>query len=368
MASRTVEAIKAEALAAVRSSAAKYTGSVAIPTPAKVEAKKAPIEWPVVLKNDGRLFSEAFGDLLPKTFKYKDFYIPSYDGYAYPEWMAAYIPAESDYQSDPALLYDAVLAYACGSVTHLVGPPGTGKTNGIPVLVAARLGLPLLRLGLNKKGMMLEDLIGREAILSGAEGVHTGHRDGMLIPWVQHPCIILADEFCRTNVEISNGLMSLMERNGCLIVENRATPVIARHEHCWILASDNVKGLGDRAAQMIGTDVMDGAILDRFEITLEVDYLPADAQMKLVESWFPGFPAEYAEKLVKFGSLIQESYKKDILPLSFSPRTLKECARYSCLHNNCKDAVRKVVMSKYAEESDISAIKEMYRTAFADTL
>ena len=139
---------------------------------------------------------------------------------------------ESDFRGQDALVYDAALAFSAGSVTHVVGWPGTGKSNGLPVLLASRLGLPLLRLGLNKKGMMFDDLIGREAIKHEDGHTVTGHRDGVLLNWVDQPCIVLADEFSRANAEISNGLMSFMERNGSLIVENRDTPVIKRHEHC----------------------------------------------------------------------------------------------------------------------------------------
>lgn len=339
-------------------------------TPATPKAPEPAIKWPTVLKNTGAAFSELFprewNDVKDKGNP--DFNVPCFKSYAYPEWMKAYIPVDSDYRGDSQLIYDAALAYAAGSVTHVVGWPGTGKTNGLPVYMAEKLNLPILRLGLNKKGMMFDDLIGREAIRQTAAGMETSHRDGLLIPWIEHPCIILADEFARANAEISNGLMSLMERNGCLIVENRASPVIKRHEHCWIVASDNVKGLGDGAGKFVGTDMVDNAVLDRMEVTLEVDYLPESEQIALINQWFPGFPEKEAQKLVKFGSLIQQGYKKDTLPLSFSPRALKETARYACLHQNMAQAVRKVVLAKFAEESDVQAIKEMYRTAFGKAL
>lgn len=191
----------------------------------------------------------------------------------------------------------------------------------------------------------------------------------MLVRWIGHPCIILADEFSRANTEITNGLMSLMERGGCLIVENRDSPVIKRHEHCWIIASDNVKGLGDGMDRgMVGTDQVDGAVLDRFEVTLEVDYLTESQNLALIQSWFPGFPESEARKIVKFGMLIQQGYKKGEMPLSFSPRSLKEVCRYACLHKDVAPAVRKVVLNKYAEEADISAIREFFRTAFGRTL
>lgn len=367
--SSVVEAIKKKALEKAKG----ITGDTTVDM--KEEAPKEPekpLEWPNVLKHTGK--TEKFSKLFPEEFKalkktgQPDFDVPTFRDYKYCPELSAHIPVESDYKSDPQLVYDAALAYAAGSVTHLVGWPGTGKSNGLPVLMAQRLGLPLLRLGLNKKGMMFDDLIGREAIMQTERGTETGHRDGVLLKWVGVPCIILADEFSRANAEISNGLMSFMERGGSLIVENRSTPVIKRHEHCWIIASDNVKGLGDGAGKFVGTDMVDNAVLDRFEVTLEVDYLPEADQLALVNQWFPGFPENEAKKLVKFGMLIQQGYKKDTLPLSFSPRALKECARYACLHQSTALAVRKVVLSKYAEESDIQAVKEMFRTAFGKQL
>lgn len=371
--SSTVEAMKAAALAKIRAK----SGST--PVEAVLEADKAAVvpivpaepEWPNVLKTVSET-TRNFSELFPKHTKFDgfiDFAVPVFTGYEFPVSLAASIPTDSDYMVDSKLLYDAVLAYSVGSVTHLVGPPGTGKTNGLPVLMAARMGLPLLRLGLNKKGMMLDDLIGREAIKSTDKGMETSHKDGVIVNWIENPCLIILDEFSRANTEMTNGLMSLMERNGVLVVENRThCPVIKRHPNCWLLAADNVKGLGDQADRMVGTDLVDGAVLDRFEVTLEVDYLPAADQEKLIDTWFPGFPKSERKKIVQFGVLVQDAYKKGLLPLSFSPRSLKEVARYACLHQNSGVAIKKVVVSKYAEESDVHALKNMYRTAFGKEL
>lgn len=364
MSTATVEAIKKAALDKLNASSAEPKSAK---TSKKEAAPAAPIEWPSVLKNIPGQAYQKFSTLFAGITGYKgeDFDVPVFHGYEFPEFMSASIPNDSDYVVDAQLLYDAVLAYTLGSVTHLVGPPGTGKTNGLPVLMASRMGLPLLRLGLNKKGMMLDDLIGREAIMVEEGKTVTAHKDGVLIPWIAHPCIVILDELCRANAEITNGLMSLMERDGCLIVENRlGSPVIKRNAACWLLAADNVKGLGDQADRMVGTDLMDGAILDRFEVTLEVDYLPEKEQEKLLSIWYPGFPEGEARKIVQFGVQVQNAYKKGLLPLSFSPRALKEVGRYACIHKDPILAVNKVVVSKYADEADIEALKNMIRTAF----
>lgn len=360
----TIEAIKKAAIEKL-SKAGKSA-----PEEAKPEAPPPAIKWPSVLKDDGiptKKFSKLFSGIT--GWKGRDFDVPVFHEHSFPPALKASIPGESDYVADPQLLYDAVLAFTLGSVTHLVGPPGTGKTNGLPVFMAHKMGLPLLRLGLNKKGMMLDDLIGREAIISSKDGVSTGHKDGILCHWIENPCIVALDEFSRANTEITNGMMSLMERDGKLIIENRThSPVIERHRHCWLLAADNVKGLGDQADRMIGTDIVDGAVLDRFEVTLEVDYLPEKVQVELLGKWFPGFPEAVAGNIVKFGMQVQAAYKKGNLPLSFSPRALKEVGRYACMHEDAGIAIKKVVVSKYADEADIEALKNMYRTAFGKTL
>lgn len=343
----------------------------------KSRSRPAAPEYPDVtstLHEGSTLHFKGFSELFPDEWKilqaqpnsamYPDFLLPSYTQADIPEHLRPYVPANSDYIGQAAVMYDTALAFATGSTTHLVGWPGTGKSNGVPVKLAAALGLPLLRLSLNKKGMMLDDLIGREAIVTDDTGTHTRHRDGVLCHWVTHPCIILADEFARANAEITNGLMSLMERNGALIVENRDPPVMARHEQCFIIASDNVKGLGDGLDRMVGTDMVDGAVLDRFEVTIEVDYLDEEQTVGLIQQWFPGFPDAEARKLAKFAGLVQEGYKKNQLPLSMSPRAVREVARYTCIHKSPKPAVRKVFLQKLAEEADIEAVKNMFRTAY----
>lgn len=367
----TIEALKKKALEAAAKKFGEGSLNMDVTVDGAAKTPEPPTVWPSLSVNVAN--TEKYSVLFKSEWErlptiQPDFDVPTFNGYEYPEAMKAHIPATSDYKADPQLCYDAVLAYAHGSVTHLVGWPGTGKSAGLPILIASRIGLPMLRLGLNKKGMQLDDLIGREAIKQGKEGTHTGHRDGLLIGWIEHPAIILADEFSRANAEITNGLMSLMERNGVLIVENRSPSIIRRHEHCWIIASDNVKGLGDGLDRMVGTDMLDNAVLDRFEITLEVDYLPAKDQEALIHQWFDKFPEKEASKIVKFGLLVQEGYKKGTLPVSFSPRSLKEVARYSILHQDTAIAVRKVMLNKVAEESDVAALKEMYRTAFGKTI
>lgn len=372
--SATIEALRKAAEAKLRAGSPSSTFSdaewEAVSAPDPVEAApKAPKPkpaWPDVLAVlKGASYSSLFGEaMIPKGAQ--DFRVPTFHDYPYPEWMKAHVPKDSDYMAEPELVYKAVLAYARGSVTHIVGHPGTGKSEGLPKLIAAKLGMPLFRFALNKKGMLFEDLIGREAIVHKDGHTITEHKDGLLVKTIQHPTLNLLDEFCRSNMEIQSGCMSLMERNGKLIVENRSEPVVPRNEHAWVVASDNVKGLGDASDRMVGTELVDGAILDRFDITIEVDYLPEAKLIQLIEQWVPGIPD--AKKLAQFAGLVQDAYKKGKLPLSLSPRGVRAIAEYACVYRDYRTAVRDVFFCKLAEDSDKACVNECFRTVFSTNL
>lgn len=329
---------------------------------AEVLATEFPNIFPPTVS--GKMYSDVFGDYYDAT-KMKDFPLP--DIGEIPEWAQGFIPETSDYWGESHVIYDAVVAYALKSVTHLVGFPGTGKSEGLPKFLAHRLQLPLLRLGLNKKGMGLDDLIGRESI-ENDDGVSvTRHRDGVLVKWVQMPSIILADEFARANVEITNGLMSLMEKDGKLIIENRHDPIIHRGKDCWILASDNVKGTGDSGVGMIGTDQLDGAVLDRFTCTIEVDYLPPEKSAALLMRTIEGYPPKMARLLSMFGKRIQDAYKEGRLPISFSQRSMYAIALKSCVTHDLNGSVRSVFLNRF-DSDDKTFVAQVWQDITGDEL
>jgi cobaltochelatase CobS len=359
----TIEALRKAAEEKVRAGKTSFTAPTA---PADSSTPAPTSEWPDVLRN---LTGIPYSTLFPEWWNsavMTDFNVPVADGYEYPAWMRAYIPTNSDYNAEPSLIYKFILAFSRGSVCHVVGHPGTGKSEGLPKLLASRVQMPLFRMALNKKGMMFDDLIGRESIVVRDGHTITEHKDGLLVKVVQHPTLVLLDEFARANMEIQSGCMSLMERGGKLIVENRPDPVVPKNPGCWVFASDNVKGLGDASDRMVGTELVDGAVLDRFDITIEVDYLDQRRLAKLIDQWVPGIPDSM--KLAQFATLVQDAYKRGNLPLSLSPRGVRAIAEYACIYRDYAPAVRDVYLCKLADEADKSCVSECFRTVFARSL
>jgi MoxR-like ATPase len=320
--------------------------------------------FPKILTAGSKMYSETFFDYFDEH-SMTDFPLP--DVGEIPAWAQGYIPEKSDYMGENDVVYNAAIAYALKSVTHLVGYPGTGKSEGLPVFMAYRLGLPLMRLGLNKKGMGLDDLIGRQSIQNDSGCPVTTFKDGVLVKWIQMPSIVLADEFARANVEITNGLMSLMESNGKLIIEDRDEPIIMRHADCWLVASDNVKGTGDSGVGMVGTDQLDGAVLDRFTETIEMDYLSVEKATALLCAKLPTYPEILARRISTFGNRIQNAYKQGRLPVSFSQRSAYAIARKSCVTHNVNQAVKSVFLNRF-DADDKTFVAQVYKDVTGEDL
>lgn len=323
---------------------------------APIKTKAVPA-WPSVLTGD-EMYSTRFAEHFDST-KMVDFALP--DIPPLPAWAEKYIPTASDFRPpSPMLVYQSVMAYALKSVTHLVGYPGTGKSEGLPVYMAYKLGLPLLRVGLNKKGMGLDDLVGRQSIENDGGTPVTKWADGVLCKWVQIPSIILLDEFARASMEISNGAMSLMEKDGKLLLEDRPDPIVKRHANCWIVASDNVKGTGDVGVGMVGTDQVDGAILDRFTTTIEVGYLSVEDSADLLCRQIVGFPVKAALQLAKFGQRVQKAYIDGKLPISWSHRSMYAVGLQACVMQDLQEAVRIGFFNRF-DGDDKATVSSIWR-------
>jgi len=188
------------------------------------------------------------------------------------------------------------------------------------------------------------------------------------VPWVQIPSIILLDEFCRSTVEVSNGLFSLMEGKGKLLLPAREDGhIVHRNKDCWLLATDNVKGTGDSGVGMVGTDQMDGAALDRFTETIEMDYLPADKAVTLLLRIIPTYPEHMAKMLASFGYRVQTAYKQGRLPISFSQRSMYAIALKSCVTHNLHTAVKSVFLNRF-DSDDKTFVAQLYKDVSGEDL
>ncbi|MBX6747659.1 MAG: AAA family ATPase, partial [Acetobacteraceae bacterium] len=178
---------------------------------------------------------------------------------------------------DEAYLFDrettlAILAgFAYNRRVIVQGYHGTGKSTHIEQ-VAARLNWPCIRINLDSHISRI-DLIGKDAIVLKDGKQVTEFREGIL-PWaLQHPCALVFDEYDAGRPDVMFVIQRVLEVEGklTLLDQNR---VIRPHPAFRLFATANTVGLGDTTGLYHGTQQINQAQMDRWNIVATLNYLP----------------------------------------------------------------------------------------------
>src|ERR1700730_7232611 len=186
---------------------------------------------------------------------------------------------------DDAYLFDsdttmAILAgFAHNRRVMVQGYHGTGKSTHIEQ-VAARLNWPCLRVNLDSHISRI-DLIGRDAIVLRDGKQVTEFREGIL-PWaLQHPTALCFDEYDAGRPDVMFVVQRVLELESrfTLLDQNR---VIRPHPYFRLFATANTIGLGDTTGLYHGTQQINQGQMDRWNIVVTLNYLPAETEARIV--------------------------------------------------------------------------------------
>jgi len=172
------------------------------------------------------------------------------------------------------------------------GYHGTGKSTHIEQ-VAARLNWPCVRVNLDGHISRL-DLVGRDAIVMKDGKQVTEFQEGIL-PWaLQRPVALLFDEFDAGRPDVMFVIQRILERDGkfTLLDQNR---VITPHPSFRLFATANTIGLGNLNGLYHGTQVLNQAQIDRWNIVSRLNYLAADAEAAIINALTERDVATYSD-------------------------------------------------------------------------
>ncbi|HNJ48232.1 MAG TPA: AAA family ATPase, partial [Novosphingobium sp.] len=204
-------------------------------------------------------------------------------------------PDERTPDVDEAYVFDAdtTLAILAGFAFNrrviVQGYHGTGKSTHIEQ-VAARLNWPCMRINLDAHISRI-DLIGRDAIVLRDGLQVTEFREGLL-PWaLQHPVALVFDEYDAGRPDVMFVIQRVLETEGklTLLDQNR---VIRPNKHFRLFATANTVGLGDTSGLYHGTQAINQAQMDRWNIVVALNYLPAAVESEIVLKKVSGTPED----------------------------------------------------------------------------
>ena len=275
---------------------------------------------------------------------------------------------------DESYLFDetttkAILAGFCYNRRVMIqGYHGTGKSTHIEQ-VAARLNWPCVRVNLDSHISRL-DLVGKDAIVLENGKQVTEFREGVL-PWaLQNPVAIVFDEYDAGRADVMFVIQRVLEVSGKLtLLDNNR--VINPHQNFRLFATANTVGLGDTTGLYHGTQQINQGQMDRWSIVSTLNYLPSEAEEKIVLSKVPNFKAkdgkETIKSMVSIANLTRNGFISGDLSTVMSPRTVITWAENTNIIEDI-DLAFKLTFFNKCDEMERPILSEYYQRCFGREL
>jgi cobaltochelatase CobS len=212
------------------------------------------------------------------------------------------------------------------------------------------------------------DLIGKDSIVIENEQPVTRFQPGMLTWALSQPCALILDEYDAGRPDVMFVLQRLLEADGKLTLLDQSK-VITPHSQFRIFATANTIGLGDSTGLYHGTQPLNQAQLDRWNIVAALNYLAPEQELNIIAAKVADFAShadygkETLQKMVMLAGLIRQGFVQGDLSNTISPRTLICWAENCLLFNNIGRAFELSFLNK-CDETERPIISEYYQRCF----
>ena len=271
---------------------------------------------------------------------------------------------DPNYVFDPDTTLAILAGFAHNRRVMVQGYHGTGKSTHIEQ-VAARLKWPCIRINLDAHISRI-DLIGRDAIVLRDGLQVTEFREGLL-PWaLQTPTALVFDEYDAGRPDVMFVIQRVLETEGklTLLDQNR---VIRPNPFFRMFATANTVGLGDTSGLYHGTQAINQGQMDRWNIVVALNYLPAATEIEVVTKKVPGLDAKTAADMVRVADLTRKGFIAGDISTVMSPRTVISWAQNAAIFNDVGFAFRLSFLNK-CDETERVLVAEYYQRVFGKDL
>lgn len=284
---------------------------------------------------------------------------------AYAEPTAHVPKIDHGYLFDPAATMAILSGFATNARVLVQGPHGTGKSSHIEQ-VAARLNWPCVRINLDSHISRI-DLIGKDAIVLRDGKQVTEFREGML-PWsFQRPVAVVFDEYDAGRPDVMFVIQRVLEAEGRLSIldQNR---VLSPHPSFRLFATANTIGLGDLTGMYHGTQQLNQAQLDRWDVTIRLDYLSTEDETTMVAGKAPWLDdPQTLHSMVTMANLTRTGFQSGDVSTVMSPRTVLAWAENIRRFGNVDVAFRTSFLNR-CDETEREIFEEYYQRCFGRDL
>jgi cobaltochelatase CobS len=295
---------------------------------------------------------ETFGidtDLMVPAFADRDDHVPEID------------PV---YRFNPDVTLAILAGFSRNRRVLVQGLHGTGKSTHIEQ-IAARLNWPCVRVNLDGHISRL-DLVGRDAVVI-REGMQvTGFQEG-IVPWsLRRPVALVFDEYDAGRPDVMFVIQRILERDGrfTLLDQNE---VIKPHPAFRLFATANTIGLGNLTGLYHGSQLLNHAQIDRWNIVATLNYLSHAEEVAIVLARVPSLDHNDGRLLVgnmvALATLTREGFAAGDLSTLMSPRTVISWAENMEIFHDAERAFRLSFLNK-CDEAERPLVAEYYQRCF----
>ncbi len=248
------------------------------------------------------------------------------------------------------------------------GYHGTGKSTHI-TQVAARLNWPCIRVNLDSHISRI-DLIGKDAIVIKDGKQVTEFKEGVL-PWsIQNPIALVFDEYDAGRPDVMFVIQRVLESEGSFTLLDK-NKVIKQNDYFRLFATANTIGLGDTTGLYTGTQQINQAQMDRWNIVTTLNYLSLEKEMEIVlaknKNLNNSKGKEKVSNMIKVASLTRKGFIAGDISTVMSPRTVLHWAENAEIFKDIGYAFRVTFLNK-CDEVEKSIIAEYYQRCFGEDL
>ena len=276
------------------------------------------------------------------------------------------IDKDYKFDRDTTLAILAGFKYNKRVIVH--GYHGTGKSTHI-TNVAARLNWPCIRVNLDSHISRI-DLIWKDAITIKDGKQITEFQEGILPFAIQNSVALIFDEYDAMRPDVAFLMTKVLEAEGGLTLLEK-NKVIKPHSYFRLFATANTIGLGDTTGLYTGTQQINQAQLDRWNITTTLNYLSLEKEMEIVIAKNKNLNntkgKEKVANMIKVASLTRKGFIAGDISTVMAPRTVIHWAENSLIFKDTGYAFRVTFLNK-CEELEKNIIAEYYQRCFGEDL
>ena len=280
-----------------------------------------------------------------------------------------YVPdIDKHYKFDRDTTLAIIAGFKYNKKVIIHGYHGTGKSTHIEQ-IAARLNWPCIRVNLDSHISRI-DLIGKDAIVLKNNKQVTEFQEGIL-PWsIQNPIALVFDEYDAMRPDVAFLMTKVLEAEGGLTLLEK-NKIIKPNNYFRLFATANTIGLGDTTGLYTGTQQINQAQLDRWNIVTTLNYLSLENEMEIILAKNKNFNnpkgKEKISNMIKVASLTRKGFIAGDISTLMSPRTVLHWAENIEIFKDTGYAFRVTFLNK-CDEIEKNIIAEYYQRCFGEDL